>query len=249
MKETKQERGVLYIAAGRRFIRAAIRSAGFVRKHSPDLPIHLFANWRDWGYDFEHDPAPFTSVGEIESPHYRSKVDYSIRTPFERTLYLDADTRVLSDIRPVFDLLDRFDLALAHAPNRVTRLTTWRTTLPHAFPQFNAGVFLYKSSPAVMALLREWVESFHTAGFRSDQITLRELLWLSDLRIATLPPEYNLRYNKYRWLWGRREARPVILHLPQYVRGPLWFLYPWITMVRERFGGFDHQRFDPPVPK
>ena len=249
MREIKQERGVLYIAAGKQFIRAAIRSAASVRKHSPDLPIHLFANWRAWSYDFATDPAPFTSVGEIDAPHYRSKVDYSIHTPFERTLYLDADTRLVSDIRPVFDLLDRFDLALAHAPNRVTRLTTWRTPLPRAFPQFNAGVFLYKNTPAVMALLQAWVESFHSAGFRSDQVTLRELLWLSDLRIATLPPEYNLRYGKYRWLWGRREARPVILHLTRFLRGPFWFLHPWITMVREWFGGYDHQRFDPPVPK
>lgn len=249
METAKQERGVLYIATGKRFIRAAIQSAATVRKHSPDLPIHLFANGHDWGFDFEHDPEPFTSVGEIENPHYRSKVDYSIHTPFERTLFLDVDTRLAADIRPIFDLLDRFDVALAHAPNRVKRLTQWRIPLPPTFPQFNTGVFLYKTSPAVMSLLREWVDAFHAAGFRSDQVTMRELLWLSDLRIATLPPEYNLRHNKYRWVWGRSEARPVILHLPQYLRGPFWFLNPWVTMVRNWFGGYDHQRFDSPVPK
>ena len=189
------------------------------------------------------------NVGEIESPHYRSKVDYSVHTPFDRTLYLDTDTRVLEDITPVFDLLDRFDLALAHASNRVTRLQTWRTTLPRSFPQFNAGVFLYKKTPAVMSLLDEWVSSFHAAGFRSDQITLRELLWLSNLRIATLPPEYNVRFQKYLWLWGRRDAHPVILHFSRFVRGPFWFLQPWKRMFMLRFGWFDHERYDPPVPK
>ena len=35
-------RGVLYIAAGTKYIRAAVRSAESVRKHCPGLAIHLF---------------------------------------------------------------------------------------------------------------------------------------------------------------------------------------------------------------
>ena len=71
---------------------------------------------------------------------------------------------------------------------------------------------LFKSSPAVLELLRAWGPAYHSAGFKKDQVTLRELLWLSDLRIHILPPEYNVRYEKYMRVWEEKEAIPRILH-------------------------------------
>ena len=224
MNAANPTQGVLYVATGKRYINSAIRSARSVRKHNPGLAMHLFADWQAQGFDLAADPAPFTSVGDIVSGHYRSKVDYSVETPFERTLYLDTDTRVLGDITPLFDLLERFDLALAHAPNRLTRLMNWRVPVPVSFPQYNCGVMLYRRSEKVLAFLRTWIEAFHQAGFKSDQITFRELIWLSDLRVATLAPEYNLRQLKYFLVWGGREARPKILHLALFHQNPAWVL-------------------------
>jgi len=234
ISDTNPTQGVLYVATGRRYILSAIHSARSVRRHNPDLPIHLFADWQAQGFDFETNPAPFTSVGSINAGHYRSKVDYSVETPFEHTLYLDTDTRVLTDITPLFDLLDRFDIAVAHAPNRLTRLMNWRVPVPVSFPQFNCGVMVYKNSEKVMKFLRDWIEAFHQAGFRSDQITFRELVWLSDLRVATLAPEYNLRHLKYFLVWGAREARPKILHLALFHQHPLWVLRRWVKALVRR---------------
>ena len=235
MNDHLETRGVMYVAVGENYIRSAARSARSVRKHNPGLQVHLFANWQECGFDFSRSLEPFTSVESIDSPHYRSKVDYSVRTPFDRTLYLDTDTRVLDDITPLFDLLDRFDIALAHAPNRITRLMNWQVPVPVSFPQFNCGVFVYRRSERVWKFLQEWIEAFHQAGFFSDQITFREIIWLSDLRIATLPPEYNLRYLKYLLLWGKREARPRILHLPLYHR-PFWILRREVKSFKRRIG-------------
>jgi hypothetical protein len=224
MNDTQETHGVLYVATGKKYIQSAIRSARSVRKHNPGFQIHLFANWEECGVDFNHSREPFTSIESIDAPHSRSTVDYSIRTPFDRTLYLDTDTRVLDDISPLFDLLDRFDIAAAHAPNRITRLMNWRVPVPISFPQFNCGVLLYKRSEKVMKFLQDWIDAFHQAGFLSDQITFRELVWLSDLRIATLAQEYNLRQLKYFLVWGGREARPKILHLAMFHQNPFWVL-------------------------
>src|SRR5512137_260112 len=95
ISSTNPTQGVLYVATGRRYILSAIHSARSVRRHNPGLPVHLYADWQVQGFDFKADPAPFTSVGNITGGHYRSKVDYSVETPYERTLYLDTDTRVL----------------------------------------------------------------------------------------------------------------------------------------------------------
>jgi hypothetical protein len=221
--------GVLYITAGARYIRAAMRSAASVQRHSPGLATHLYADWNDHGFDFSSSPAPFTSVSIIEHPHRRSKVDLISRTPFERTLYLDSDTMLNADIRGMFDVLDRFDIALCHAHRRnaVDQIRPWRVAVPKAFPQFNGGLVLFKRAPAVIALLEEWGRQFAAAGFPQDQITLRELLWLSDLRIATLPPEYNVRFLKYHYLWARAEAQTQIFHLRRYHDGPFWRVRQW----------------------
>ena len=48
------------------------------------------------------------------------------------------------------------------------------------------------------------------------------LLWKSDLRIATLPPEYNVRFIKYKYIWKKTEAIPKIFHLRRYHDGPFW---------------------------
>lgn len=218
--------GVLYVATGKKYIKAAIRSAKSVRAVCPTLPVHIFASWQDLNEVFSPSSIPFTTIGNIENPHRRSKIDYLSKTPFDRTLYLDTDTSLNVDITGIFQLLDRFDVALGHAHrrNELVRTRPWRVTLPEAFPQFNSGVFLYKTNPEVLQLLESWSVAFREAGFPQDQVTLRELLWLSDLRIATLPPEYNVRFMKYKYLWTKSEATPKIYHLRKYHEGRIGFL-------------------------
>lgn len=218
--------GILYVATGAKYIRAAMASAETVRTHCPGLATHLFSDGDRHGFDFSGSPAPFTSVDRVSDPHRRSKVDYLPRTPFDRTMFLDTDTAINADIRGMFQVLDRFDVALGHAHRRTsgTRRTPWRTELPDAFPQYNSGVMLYRRTPAVLEFLEAWRQHFHESGFRQDQKTLRELLWLSDLRIATLPPEYNVRYLKYHYLWSREEAVTQIFHRRRYHDGRFWYL-------------------------
>src|SRR4051795_12743701 len=232
-----QRDGVLFVATGSKYIDAGIRAAHTVREHCPDLPVHLFADWRAQGYDFEHDLGPFTSIGDIEQPHRRSKVDYMQHTPFERTLYLDTDTAVRTDITEMFQLLDRFDIALAHEHirSKPVRTQMWRTSLPMSFPQFNSGVFMYRRSPSVISFIDEWRDAYKSAGLKHDQITLRELLWLSDLRIATLPPEYNVRYLKYHVIRSKHEARSKIFHLRAYHERPLDTVRRTPARLRRRY--------------
>lgn len=219
MMMTKEfERGVLFVATGKKYINAAIRAASAVKENCPGLPIAFFGDWQNHGFAFQVTPYPFDIVEKIDNPHRRSKVDYLFQTPFDKTLYLDTDTNVVEDISGIFELLERFDVAVGHAMRRnsANRLTSWRTKLPKAFPQFNSGVFLYKNTPAVLNFLQKWSDAFHSAGFEQDQVALRELLWLSELRLTVLPPEYNVRYEKYRWFWSKTEAVPKIFHLQKY---------------------------------
>ena len=187
------KRGVLYIAAGESYVAAACASAESVRRSSPGLALGLFGDARS--IESARVRELFHFVKPIAGPHRRSKVDYLEATPFDETLYLDADTRALAPLDDVFALLESFDVALghAHARNRALTNQSWRRELPASFPQFNGGVIAYRRRSEVLGFLRAWRAAFHAAGLRKDQVTLRELLWSSPLRIATLPPEYNVR--------------------------------------------------------
>jgi hypothetical protein len=88
--------------------------------------------------------------------------------------------------------------------------------LPDSFPQLNGGVILYRSNEAVRTFLAAWSSAYREAGFKKDQVTLRELLWQSPLQLYVLPPEYNVRYLRYAYFWQQEEARPLILHLRRF---------------------------------
>jgi len=219
-------RGVIYIATGAAHVEAARRSAASVRATNPGLGIVLFSDAA------VADPA-FDRVEAIAEPHIRSKVDYLPWTPFAETLYLDTDTRVLGDLSDLFDVLQRFELAIAQrAYVRAGRSrAVWRHVVPAAFPEHNGGVLLYRSSPAALDFLEAWRGAYREAGFKVDQITLRELLWASDLRYAVLPA----RYNRRRWSWWEkwfsRHAAPLILHTNRFHPsryGPLRRRLAWV---------------------
>jgi len=203
--------GVVFIASGAFHAAAAAAAAKSIRATNPWLAIDLFT-------DVETKSELFDRVVKIANGHLRSKVDYLAASRFERTLYLDSDTRVVEDLLPLFALLDRFDLALAHSHQRrgARQNIFWRQPLPEAFPQINGGIILYRQNREVQECMESWKRAYHEAGFKWDQITLRELIWNSDLRFYVLPPEYNVRYAKYLEVWSKDEATPKILHFAEF---------------------------------
>jgi hypothetical protein len=72
--------------------------------------------------------------------------------------------------------------------------------VPAAFPEFNCDVVLWRRSPAVDDLLREWRDLYlrNAFGHRHDQGAFRSVVYRSDLRVAVLPPEYNYRGSQLR---------------------------------------------------
>jgi Nucleotide-diphospho-sugar transferase len=199
--------GVLFVATGAGYRTLAARAAASVAGVCPGLAIDLFT-------DAPFEAPAFAHVHLLEEVWFRSRIDAMTRTRFERTLHLDADVLALADLRDVFDVLDRFDIALAHDQRRNSPAANavWRRELPNAFPQFNGGVIAYRNSPEVLAFLAAWTDALRTSGLKRDQPVLRELLWESDLRIATLPPEYNLLDKGEIARWDRFQTAPRLLH-------------------------------------
>jgi hypothetical protein len=209
-----EARGVVFVATGAaKYIALAERAAASVKRHCPGLAVDLFT-------DAPRESGVFDRVHVLEDPWFRSKIDGLLRSRFERTLYMDADMLVLADMRDIFDVLDRFDVALAQdwLRNAPLHHTFWRKPLPPAFAMFNGGLIALRRNPATSAFLEDWRAAVQATDTGRDQISLRELLWDSDLRIATLPEEYNLLAIADVRRWTPDHAAPRILHSPAFHR-------------------------------
>lgn len=208
--------GVIFVAQGANYCELAIQSASSLRALLPDLPIDLFTDQRckEPVFDAVHAIPEGPTPKLASLPHSR----------FERTLYLDCDTIVLSELGDIFDLLDRFSLAVAHDVRRTSRLIGEEGShhTPYAFPQMNGGVILYKNTPEVMQFLADWQKQYVILGRKRDQVSLKDVLWSSEICFYVLPPEFNLRRVTMLDAWEPLDARPTIVHshrLLQHIRG------------------------------
>jgi lipopolysaccharide biosynthesis glycosyltransferase len=208
-------RGVLYIAFKDKFVRQAILSATSLRAASPNLHISLFS-------DVDPKASCFDHFRSIAITGWRCKVDYLPQSPYERTIYLDSDTRVVFPIDDVFDTLDRFDLAACQDFARKRRTMAANVPpyaeIPYGLPEHNGGVIAYRRSEATEAFFQDWQKLYYEyreATLGQDQPSFRIALWRNDLRILTLPPEFNVRNRKQQaqaYTRAREPGNEALMH-------------------------------------
>ena len=191
------DHGILYVATGVTYREEATFSARSARVAVPDVPITLVSDAAS-----EDDVFSDTIILADAQFGFEDKIRGIALSPYTRTIFLDSDTYVAADIRDLFMLLDRFDVAAAHS---VGRVNVPIDGIPYAFTEPNTGVLAFKRSDEWDALCEAWLAGYrrdrdnldHAEGRKlaGDQVAFRELVYHSDLRLATLPPEYNCRYD------------------------------------------------------
>ena len=229
MNNNKNSKGIIYTAVGdKKYLEFAEKSAKSVKKHTSDLKFCVCT-------DLEVDTDFWDEVVFLDKQAYSSdqrflhKINTFRMTPFEKTLFLDSDTYVMSDISDVFDLLDNFDLGFTHGHNRQKNLDRMAgkvqpphsrkenvtlESIPASFAPIQGGFLLYKKSKKIWSWLEKLRELYIKKNWYDDQVSIRELLWETDLKFYILPVEYNfndLSYLKY-WLENPGEATPKIFH-------------------------------------
>jgi hypothetical protein len=233
--------GVLYIATGAKYIAEACRSAMSCKQQMPELATAILCDdpsqlQSDW----------FDIVTPLSAPNHSflDKVLGIQQSPFAKTLYLDSDTLAIEPFGEVFELLQRFDLAAAHAPWRWTHAVDG---CPECFPELNAGVILYQSCPRVQVFFHRWESLYRAHHQRSprmtDQPAFRQALYESDVRLAVLTPEYNLRtvfpafaggHAKVKILHGRPPSLDRLCPIVNGGLGPRVFSGPGPTQTRHQ---------------
>lgn len=195
-------RGVIYIGTGDQYVNEAIKSARSVQEHMPDIGVAIATHM-----DPQHDI--FDEVIEIDHLHddCGESVIRPNMMPFEKMLYLDTDTRICEPIPEVFEVLDHYDIAAAHAPNRTPVPGT-----PDIFTEYNTGVVAYSRSDDTRQFLHNWREEYDKQrkedGIKADQPAFAKAAYNSNVKFYTLQPEYNIRTH----VWGFALYGPKIVH-------------------------------------
>ncbi|WP_299354015.1 hypothetical protein [uncultured Shimia sp.] len=200
--------GFIFAVSGPDYAGLAQQAAATVAQHHPDIPIDLFT-------DQPCDDPVFTQVHQLSGSSPRPRFEALLQSRFDNTICLDADLFVIAPIADVFALLQHFDIAAAHDQrlNVSTHTLVFHTKpVPTAFPQYNSGVFGLRKSDETHAFVRAWEAGYIAADLGIDQPILRELLFESRLRIATLPAQYNVIDMDLIRSFDSRTIAPRILH-------------------------------------
>lgn len=185
------ERGIVYVAYGANARIQASMSMATLRRYTA-LPIACVSD------------NPLPAARHVYHPDADpggrlAKLSLDTLSPYEHTLYLDADTRVKGDIGIGFEVLaDGWDVAIVPSTRQggdvlgncteEDRALT-RETLDEPLG-LQAGVMFFRKVPRVVALFAAWREEW--ARFRTmDQAALLRALWRVPVHIWLLGRAFN----------------------------------------------------------
>lgn len=187
-------RGAIYTAHGEVWAQRCADSVKSLRAHMPVLPITVFTNLH---YHFIASDVAILPIPEGIAPRALKPTYALAHSPYESTLYIDADTRVCGDLTPAFDALDTYDLLIALQQPLGADADH---DIPEIFPSFNGGILFYRRTRAVATLLKLWGDEYRSSLERDrgyDEPSLRRAIASTPgLSWLPLPKAYNFRTDE-----------------------------------------------------
>jgi hypothetical protein len=216
--------GIVLVAVGNECYKEAQICVKSIREIYKNLPITLFTDNSN-----EINGVDRTILVKPSNDMFLNKVEKLIESPYDKTLFLDSDTFLCSDIDDGFDLLDKFDMLFCHAP---FRQTGYDIDIPEAFSEINTGVIFYKKNDKVQNFLKNWVSTYRldldnksVLGYFNDQTSFLKCLYDDNhLKYYILPSEFNLRIvfpflvggsGKIRILHGKGSQLAKAIKIPK----------------------------------
>jgi hypothetical protein len=199
--------GAIYIITQhQRYVDLLLTSAASLKRAMPHLPITVFSQ-------FPVESPHFDNVISVEPTQdgFYDKTSLMGQSPYDRTLFIDADTYVVDPVPELFSVLDQFDCAATHEEYLST---DWfrrysRQDIPESFPEFNTGILMLKRSNKTERVLQQWGDLYRAYLQEkpdqqiNDQPFFRAAVYHGDVRIATLTREYNCKFRGQGYLNGR----------------------------------------------
>jgi hypothetical protein len=210
------DRGIIYLAVQQQeYLEAALISAITLRQQAPQIPITIVSDLYDLKY---LDLNKFGLRGKLvtTSPNLSGlarsrslKTQINTYSPYQETLFLDADILPVGNIAGIWSYLEQADLAMAcdrlpeiwlcdHVAPPEKEFTL--DCLPTHTTHFNSGVMLWRRTPETTRLFSLWHQEWQRFQ-QQDQLALARAICLSQTPINVIPNSYNI---------SPRDAEPLI---------------------------------------
>lgn len=113
-----------------------------------------------------------------------------LKSPYRKTVWFDLDCQVRGSIQPLYDYLNRADLAMVPEPDPEQQLNRQSKILLPDELMYNAGVIVFNHG---CPIIKEWAKRTLVDNhlFMGDQQILARLLYEQKGEIESLPQFYN----------------------------------------------------------
>jgi len=180
--------GAVYIAVGDKATREAGRSLATLKQHNPTLDTLVF------------DPPPHNDYSPVQLSRC-AKMTLLEWSPFDYTLYIDADTRVFQDVSAGFEILrDGWDAVIVPSSQQgddflwhigdEDRTATIEALHTEQFLQLQAGVFFVAHNARTKHFFNVWYTEWQRYE-NQDQGALLRALQVAPLKIWLLGRLWN----------------------------------------------------------
>jgi lipopolysaccharide biosynthesis glycosyltransferase len=179
------KRGLIYIVFGQKALNMAKISFKSFKQHNPQVPVTIFTDLPDMAKDFDYiHEYSNEELLDIDCLFKRTnkfsslKVRFLKMSPYDQTLYLDADTFVKGDLDEIFTLLDTYEFVVTlDSDKRSDGKKMYNINLTSNDPTLvNCGVFAYKKTNIIEQFLDLWWSAFLEDTTKNEQGVLRSLL-------------------------------------------------------------------------
>lgn len=186
--------GALYVAYGKAARQEAAQSAETLREHNPDLPIATIS---------DKAIAPYRHIRFKEPGNGArwAKLQMDKLTPFDNTMYIDADTRVKGNLMTGFDILnDGWQMVIAPSTRQKTDVLGHLSTEDKACTletlgcneplNLQAGLLFFRKCEAIHRLFELWRTEWQRFQDQDQGALLRAL------------QEQPVKVWQLSWLWN-----------------------------------------------
>lgn len=229
-KVSDESIGILYMGFGQRAASEIRKSIASLRNVGLKIPVCVVGDTPVRGTQFIawEGESPFDASQRKNFQFRAGRVKpflYGL-TPFERTLYIDADTEFMSDIMRGFELLNEYDMALAEELLTISQLYNkaragWEINILErdatiaelgGDTQFlNSGVVFFRKCPPVAGLFEAWGRQWLRWQQWDEQLALMRALHECPVNYKALPVDWNHPHRQKAKIifhnYGRAVAR------------------------------------------
>ena len=196
MIENNSNNGFLYAAFGEKYIKEALNSAKSLKAVDPTAETAIVSDQQVNDIEFDLKIEHEFNLDELWKSGLVGKIEALMKTPYQKTVFLDSDTYIVSPINELFQLLDYFDFCLVMAPADISPVEINGVQL-EGLNCYNTGVIAYRKTEKVIRFLENWRNDYieNLDHYNGHQASFMKTFALSDVRVHVLQQQYNTRTN------------------------------------------------------